>query len=105
MSALTSGSVFAELTDGSGEENLVDDVYLQQRKDILYEDMAQLFAERGKPVARAVMATVLAQLPVFFQNISELQDFIYQCLSQCRDKAEKLACVEILNGVMDEADD
>lgn len=108
MANLTSGSVFAELeeTDGDGKEEIsVDEVYLQEKKDILYNDLSGLWNECGRPVMRAVMATVVSELPVFFQNISELQDFIYQCLNQCRDKSEKLACIEILNGIMDEADD
>lgn len=108
MANLTSGSVFAELeeTDGDVQEEIsVDEVYLQEKKDILYNDLSELWNECGRPVMRAVMATIISELPVFFQNISELQEFIYQCLNQCRDKAEKLACIEILNGIMDEADD
>lgn len=107
MANLTSSSVFAEVeTTGEEKEEIsVDEVYLQEKKDILYNDLSGLWNECGRPVMRAVMATVIGELPVFFQNLSELQDFIYQCLNQCRDKAEKLACIEILNGIMDEADD
>ena len=43
------------------------------------------------------MSSAISELPVFFNNISELQDFIYNTLSICTDKAEKLACIEILN--------
>mgnify|MGYP000456010238 CR=1 FL=1 len=48
------------------------------------------------------MSASIAELPVFFNNISELQDYIYNTLSVCNDKAEKLACIEILNGIMEE---
>lgn len=41
------------------------------------------------------MSASIAELPVFFNNISELQDYIYNTLSVCNDKAEKLACIEI----------
>lgn len=51
-------------------------------------------------ITRAVMAQALSELPIFFNNISELQDYIYNTLSICNDKAEKLACIEIINGIM-----
>lgn len=104
MNLLTSGSVFAEL-DTERTQVAITEGYLNDKKDILFNDLTVLFKEQPRVVNRAVMSTVLAQLPVFFQNISEMQDFIYLCLTQCRDEAEKLACVEILNGVISESDD
>ena len=52
-------------------------------------------------IKKAIMSATLAELPVFFNNISELQDFIYNNLSMCIDKAEKIACIEIFNDIME----
>lgn len=48
------------------------------------------------------MSAVISQLPVFFNNLSELQDYIFQALQNCSDKAEKLACIEVLHQIMEE---
>lgn len=97
---LNSDSVFAELEIIEDAE-IVDEDYLENEKKKLFETYAEVFSKCDKMIKRAIMSATLAELPVFFNNISELQDFIYNNLALCNDKAEKLACVEIFNEIME----
>lgn len=98
---LNSDSMFVELNRAE-DNSVVDEEFIEKEEKKLFADYAQLFAGSDKMVKRAVMSAAIAELPVFFHNISELQDFIFDTLSICTDKAEKLACIEILNGIMEE---
>ncbi len=98
---LNSDSMFVEM-DRSEDTAVVDDIYLEGQKEKLVSAYRTLFAENDKMINRAVMSAVLSELPIFFNNISELQDYIYNTLSICTDKAEKLACIELINGIMAE---
>lgn len=98
---LNSDSMFVELNRAE-DNSVVDEEFIEKEEKKLFADYAQLFAGSDKMVKRAVMSAAIAELPVFFHNTSELQDFIFDTLSICTDKAEKLACIEILNGIMEE---
>lgn len=98
---LNSDSMFVEM-DRLEDTTVVDDAYLEQQKEYMVSAYETLFAENDKMINRAVMSAVLSELPIFFNNISELQDYIYNTLSICTDKAEKLACIELINGIMAE---
>jgi hypothetical protein len=63
--------------------------------------MTKLFENVSIQVRRAVMATVLSQLPVFFNNTEEIQSYINISLMQCSDDAEQKATVEILKALME----
>ena len=92
---LNSDSMFADMEK---KENLepVDESYLKEQKEKVIEEYKALFAENDRMINRAVMSAVLSELPIFFNNISELQDYIYDTLSICMDKVEKLACIELI---------
>ena len=98
---LNSDSMFMELTVDE-DNTTADEEYVKAKEEELYKEYTELFADNEKLINRAVMSASIAELPVFFNNISELQDYIYNTLSVCNDKAEKLACIEILNGIMEE---
>ncbi|MBE5957680.1 MAG: hypothetical protein E7254_02305 [Lachnospiraceae bacterium] len=101
LSVLSSDSIFVSLYEKS-DETLVDDMGLEQVTSEIVSEFKKLFEDNPKAVNRAVMNSVLSQLPVFFNNISELQDFIYQTLYNCKDMAEKNACVDVLHQIMEE---
>ncbi len=98
---LNSDSMFVEL-DRETDATVVTEKYLEEQKENIISAYREMFAENDKLINRAVMAAVLSELPVFFNSISELQDYIYNRLSVCMDHAEKLACIEIINGIMAE---
>ena len=87
--------------DDEPDDSPVTDEYLNEQQTELIRQFGHLFEQNEKTINRAVMSVILSELPVFFNNISELQDYIYNNLSICTDKAEKLACIEILNGLME----
>ncbi|MFW6677715.1 hypothetical protein ACOAOT_08670 [Lacrimispora sp. AGF001] len=105
---LLSGSSFAELIieEGretiSGEESaIVDKSYLDQQAEAYIQELEELFADAPKPVVRAVMAKVLSDLPVYFNSIDEIQEYVRGSLSSCLDRAEKETCMELLEELMD----
>lgn len=98
---LNSDSMFVEM-DKEADSTILDENYLEKQKEKMVSEYRELFNENDKLINRAVMSAVLSELPIFFNNISELQDYIYNTLSICTDKAEKLACIEIINGIMAE---
>lgn len=98
---LNSDSIFADI-DRIPNNQIVDNEYLEKEKKKLIDEFSQIFAENDKLIRRAVMSAAISELPIFFNNISELQDFIYNCLFVCTDKAEKLACIELINAIIEE---
>ena len=98
---LSGDSIFIEL-DRETDESEVDEAYLSQVETKLFDDYTEVFKNNQKVINRAIMNSAISELPVFFNNISELQDFIYDTLSLCNDKAEKLACIEILESIIKE---
>lgn len=94
--------------DKTGEEKNVKDTdkqgneeYLEQEKERMIADLMEFFKSHKKPVNRSVMALILSRLPVFFNNITEVQDYVYNALSNCTNKAEKAASVEIIKSLME----
>ena len=65
-------------------------------------DYGALLRVDGKLINRAVMAHVLASLPVFFNNVQEIQNYVYSSVNGCSDMAEKTACAEIFATMMEE---
>lgn len=98
---LNADSLFAEL-DSKPDTEEADEAYVEKIYDVLEKAFVAGFSENQKQVNKAVMSATLAELPVFFNNISELQDYIYNSLEGCSNKAEKLACIEILRSIIEE---
>lgn len=101
MSKLLSSSIYMELEEKKGTETV-------SRSDII-QTSARLAAElkshlkkQPKAVSRAIMAKVLTLLPMFLTTYQELEEYILASLSSCTDQVEKLACVEIINGIIEE---
>ena len=101
ISVLLSGSIFVEL-DKRDDDEVADEAYVTQCQNQFAEDLKAFFATHEKQVNRAVMASILAGLPVFFENISELQDYVFDALKACGDKNEKLAVAEIVDQIVSE---
>ena len=106
---LLSGSSFAELMipgkekatlSGDGDA-VVDKNFLDQEAEAYIHELDQLFADAPKPVVRAVMAKILSDLPVYFNSIDEIQEYMKGSLSSCLDQAEKETCMELLEELMD----
>lgn len=102
MSDLLSGSLFVEFSDKTLTQEVASHQYTYDKVNKLNEDLSNVFKHNNRMVNRAVMATILSELPVFFNNITELQDYIYNALSSCRNEEEKIACHEVICELMNE---
>ncbi|MDR0924869.1 MAG: hypothetical protein LBN31_11040 [Hungatella sp.] len=107
---LLSGSSFVELKGrnkekeaGEAEETaVVDRPYLEKTAKEYFEELLEVFSGVSRPVARAIMAKVLSDLPVYFNSIEEIQAYIEGSLKSCLDEAEKETCKELLEELMDD---
>lgn len=101
ISILESGSHFVEF-DEKKDTTIAGEAYVMEKYEELCLRLKDFFANHNKLVNRAVMANVLASLPVFFNNVEEIQNYVYNSLNSCSDTAEKTACVEIFTSMMEE---
>lgn len=96
---LMSDSLFIDLHKINSTET-VDKVRFQKEIDKLIEELTDKFQKSDRMIIRAIMANTLDKLPVFFNNHSEVKDYVLYSLNKCTDVAEKYACVEIINEIM-----
>ncbi len=108
---LLSDSLFVDLTEvqavfdpvSSLEQKDFDAaVYIAKARDELITLLSEFFKNNQKQVNRSVMALIISRLPVFFNNITEIQDYVYNSLSNCTNKSEKQASVEIIKCIINE---
>lgn len=90
---LVSGSTYASLTE---PETVEKEGYLKKTKEAFLADIAKELAEGSRIKNRAVMAGVLRELPVFFNNHTEVMNYVRNSLDGCRDEKEKKISVELL---------
>lgn len=106
---LLTDSLFIDLTDTltifdeKEEPDVSFDIaeYLDGKRDELIKELMTFFKQNQKQVNRSVMALIISRLPVFFNNITEIQDYVYNSLSNCTNKAEKQASIEIIKSIME----
>lgn len=97
---LASGSNFVSLKESKNTEVVEEDDV--ERCFAEYAGaMEAKFKEFGQNYNRAIMANVLSTLPVFFNNMDEIRAYVNTSLTQCTDLAEKKACVEIFEQILE----
>lgn len=99
---LVSGSIFVTFDEDDTKHKIAGTDYVEAKADALEEELRAFFAEHKKNVNRAVMAHILAELPVFFNNMEEIQNYVLSSLSGCGDDAEKAAVTEIMVALTNE---
>lgn len=57
-----------------------------------------------KPVVRAIMATTLSVLPVCFNSVNEIQEYVVNSLGGCSDLEEKEASIDLIHQLMEMED-
>lgn len=90
---LNSGSAYASLTEEKPEE---PDGYFKNVRDALLADLAESLENGSRLRNRAVMAAVLRELPVFFNNHTEVMNYVRNVLDSCRDEKEKKISLDLL---------
>ncbi len=100
VTKLQSGSNFVSLIKEDEKFEIPEDSYADEACEGLISELDAEFKTLAQPLRRAVMSSVLAQLPVFFNNTEEIQNYINVSLMQCSDVSEKAAVVEVLRMIM-----
>lgn len=97
ISKLQSTSTFARLKIEKDKFEAADEEYLNAGLEKLITEFNELFENNTRSYKRAVMASVLGNLPVFFNNLEEFKEYVHVALFQCSDEAERKACMSLFN--------
>ncbi len=100
LSILSGNSAFAPLEPVQGVP--VSDAFLREKEDLVLKRYASLFEEVKRPYLRAAMARAISVLPPHFSTQEEVENYIMDSLSGCRDEAEKRCCTELLKKITEE---
>ena len=98
-SKLQSASTFAALEPDVNGLKEADESFVKEQYDIVVNKFKNLFDNCTRLQRRAIMASVISGLPVFFNSFEEFKEYIHIALSQCTDEAEKAACMSLV-GIM-----
>lgn len=117
-SKISSNSIFAKIFDEndgydvlaennvsaqSGEGmDILTESELGEETAALISELKEKLSKSSRMVRRAIMASTLEKLPVFFQNRQEVADYISSSFAQCDDAAEKYAAKQLILEVMQE---
>lgn len=97
---LLSNSLFVEF-NSTQEDKKADSAYIIQVQQELIELLTKMFHNNSKNLYRAVVANTINKMPIFFQSINDIQEYIMNSLEYCRDFAEKAASVNIINSYLE----
>ncbi len=90
---LNSSSAYASLAEEVPEKK---EGHLKQIKEAFLVDIREALEQGSRVRNRAVMAAVLRELPVFFNNHTEVMNYVRAALDGCRDEKEKKISVDLL---------
>ncbi len=91
---LMSTSDFAEIEDSTDRTECSADI-IEETGIQLVENLQKEFEGKDRQVKRAMMASVLKELPVFFVSHTEVMNYVRFTLDHCGDKAEKTASLRM----------
>ncbi len=100
ITKLQSGSDFVNLNKSKLLEDIPGNEYADSVCDKLIKELDKSFDGTQQIIKRAVQASVLSQLPVFFNNTEEIQNYVNQSLIQCNDRAEQMAVIEVIRFIV-----
>ncbi len=98
---LSSGSLYAPLEDDDNGD-IADEASVAKITSELQAEFRAMFEGMEPKKRRAVMASVLGELPVFFPSKNAVMDYVINSLRNCSDKAEKTMSVMLINSAFDE---
>lgn len=98
---LSSGSLYAPLEDDD-KGDIADETSVAKVTQELQAELKAMFDGMEPKKRRAVMASVLGELPVFFPSKNAVSDYILNSLKNCSDTAEKTMSVMLINSAFDE---
>lgn len=90
---LNSGSKYVSLKKKEIKE---EKDYLKKVKELFLKDIKMTLDNGSRLRNRAMMAAVLGKLPVFFNNRTEVMQYVRNALGGCKNEQEKKIGVELL---------
>ena len=98
-SILKQGSLFADLTDLE-ETGVVEIADLEALKEKLKAEFERIFEEVDRSVRRGIMAQVIGSVPVYFENRTEVMDYIRSSLVSCNSREELVGTINAVTEIM-----
>ncbi len=95
MFMLTSSSVFAELDESECDEVVTDEM-VSSLSERLIGEIKELFKGKSRMFRRAVMAATLKNMPVFFRDMQQVEDYVSMSLAQCDNYVEKYTAKRLI---------
>lgn len=94
---LQSTSAFAALEEDVAMLEKADEDFIKAEFSALTEEFDEKFADKSPLCKRGMMAAVLSNLPVFFENFDKFSEYVKTSLMQCSGMEEKKACMSLIN--------
>lgn len=98
---LAAVTVFAKL-DERQEYFTIDKSWLNKQLAQTENHFEEVFKGLGRPFKRAIMALAFSCMPVVFDRLDDMAEYLVRSLEGCRDRAERAACIDILRDIMAE---
>lgn len=101
---LISNSLFIDF-DEDKNTLTADRNFIEKKASELIEELSKRLETQQKAVNKAMIASVLKELPVLFKNREAVVDYIKNSLSGCHDMAEKAVTMQLIRElIMTEAE-
>lgn len=97
ISKLQSASTFASLKHNEDDHETAGEEFVAEAVEELVKEFSELFEQKGKLYRRAVMASVIGNLPNFFNSMDEFAKYVHVALGQCSEPAEQQACMSLIH--------
>ena len=98
-SILKQGSLFADLSDLE-DTGIVAADDLDKLKDSLKTEFDRIFNEVDRSVRRGIMAQVIGNIPVYFENRTEVMDYIRSSLASCNSREELVGTINAITEII-----
>ena len=98
-SILKQGSLFADITDLE-EAGVVEIADLEALKETLKTEFERIFEEVDRSVRRGIIAQVIGSVPVYFENRTEVMDYIRSSLASCNSREELVGTINAVTEIM-----
>ena len=96
---LKQGSLFADLSDLE-DTGIVETGDLDKLKDNLKAEFDRIFNEVDRSVRRGIMAQVIGSIPVYFENRTEVMDYIRSSLASCNSREELVGTINAITEII-----
>lgn len=99
MAKLTSNSVFADIDENIEGITITDEMAEETAASII-GDLKESFKNKSRLVRRAIMSRGLESMPILFDGLDSIIDYIRFSLEQCDDEAEKYVSKQLILDIM-----